>query len=521
MTSDLYWVSSITYIIVLVVILANDVLSREGKSEVEKAFQKMVSWVIFFCAQDTVWGLCDAKVIKSSTVFYWSSIVFHASTVVTTFFWLDYVLIYLGDRIKKRKIYLVLDGFVIVFEFILVIRNFFTVTLFEIVDGRYVIGPFRSFTFINQYVIYLTIGVLTFIFALKAEGKNKDRYWSVFMFALAPIVLCVLQLLYPDAPFYSLGYFLGCFIIHIFVVAKDHEDLVHMDLILKSNSDELTGLLNRRAFEEDLFENGNLLVNDNLVFVSMDVNGLKVTNDTLGHEAGDELLVGASRCMKECLQPFGKVYRTGGDEFAALLYVPENELDDMKNRFETSLINFEGKYVTGITVSCGYVLKSEIENYNMHEVSVLADKRMYESKAAYYRRKGVDRRGQQEAHTALCALYTKIVKINITDDTYKIINMNYAAGGTEDVTKLPHTISGWLTEFGNSGAVHSDDLEDYFAKTNIDYLRNYFKRNKKSLIVRYRRKCGRKYNNVMMEFIPTSEYTKDNQTLFMYVKNIG
>ncbi len=48
---------------------------------------------------------------------------------------------------------------------------------------------------------------------------------------------------------------------------------------------------------------------------------------------------------------------------------------------------------------------------------------MYAAKSAYYRKKGVDRRGQQDAHRALCESYTGILKINSTDDSYRIVNM--------------------------------------------------------------------------------------------------
>ena len=152
------------------------------------------------------------------------------------------------------------------------------------------------------------------------------------------------------------------------------------------------------------------------------------------------------------------------------------------------------------------------------ELAKIADKRMYDDKSRFYASKGVDRRGQNDAHKVICALYTKILRINITDDTYAIFNMNMDEQNKEK--GFADSISGWLEGFGRSGQVHSDDLEDYLSKTNLDYMRNYFKRGKTSLSVTYRRKYDTVFKQVMMEIIPTNEYSDDNQSLYLYVKDI-
>ena len=73
-----------------------------------------------------------------------------------------------------------------------------------------------------------------------------------------------------------------------------------------ANTDAMTGLYNRRAYEDDImrYEDGNY--EPTLVYVSMDLNGLKHANDNLGHEVGDSLIIGASDCMKQCFGNYGK-----------------------------------------------------------------------------------------------------------------------------------------------------------------------------------------------------------------------
>ncbi len=55
-------------------------------------------------------------------------------------------------------------------------------------------------------------------------------------------------------------------------------------------------------------------LNTEWAYISLDLNGLKQANDSLGHSAGDELICAASNCMKFAFTSYGKIYRIGGDE---------------------------------------------------------------------------------------------------------------------------------------------------------------------------------------------------------------
>lgn len=289
-------------------------------------------------------------------------------------------------------------------------------------------------------------------------------------------------------------------------------------LIIKSQTDELTGLLNRRAYEEDINEHNDSPEEDEFIYISLDVNGLKVVNDTKGHAAGDELLNGACYCMKKCLGSYGKIYRTGGDEFVAILFCDGQKLQEILSDFDETIAGWSGDLVDSLAISYGWIDKNENPTASVHQLGVIADQRMYEAKSAYYRKSGVDRRGQKDAHKALCDLYTKILKINISDDTYQVINMDMGEQTKEK--GFSDKISEWFTFFGTLGQVHPDDLEEYLKKTNLNYMRDYFTGNKTSLHIFYRRKYGVLFKQVMMEIIPANDYSDQNQSLFLYVKDI-
>lgn len=298
----------------------------------------------------------------------------------------------------------------------------------------------------------------------------------------------------------------------------DEEKKQEEKLIRKAQTDELTGLLNRRAYEDDISFHRDIPEEDDFMYISIDVNGLKAINDTLGHVAGDELLVGASLCMKRSLGSYGKVYRTGGDEFVAILFCDEQKLKEVLADFDDMVAKWSGKLVDNISVSYGWISKYEKVGASFRELGNIADQRMYQAKAAYYQKSGVDRRGQQEAHKALCALYTKILKVNLSEDSYQIIDMKVEEKTPE--RGFSTKISKWLELFGKTGQVHPEDLAEYLEKTDISYINDYFSQGKNSLHIFYRRKYGDSFKQVMMEMIPAGDYSENNHSFFLYVKEI-
>lgn len=163
-------------------------------------------------------------------------------------------------------------------------------------------------------------------------------------------------------------------------------------LIRISNTDELTRLLNRRAYENDLADRMQQKPVSNLALISIDVTGLKRINDSMGHSAGDELLVGAAQCLLYTFGVKGKSYRTGGDEFMVIVEASKEELQEMLTQLEKSAADFKGKYVNGIVLAKGVVYQSEFPKESLWELEKIADQRMYQDKSEYYISHGIERR---------------------------------------------------------------------------------------------------------------------------------
>ena len=167
-------------------------------------------------------------------------------------------------------------------------------------------------------------------------------------------------------------------------------------LVKKTIVDELTGLYNRRAYEEDIAKYSTQAVSEDFVYASIDVNGLKAVNDEIGHAAGDELLRGAADCLQQAFGKYGKVYRIGGDEFVSIFSADKNRLETIRADLKNITEKWSGEMVTSLSLSVGYVIQYECEKMSILEIAKIADKRMYQAKSEYYRKKGVDRRRQSD-----------------------------------------------------------------------------------------------------------------------------
>lgn len=144
-----------------------------------------------------------------------------------------------------------------------------------------------------------------------------------------------------------------------------------------TKKDALTGLLNRQAYYAETSRD----YKDITAIVSLDMNGLKVINDTYGHDAGDEALITLGLCFARACKNKQSAYRMGGDEFAIVCRkTSEEEVNKLVERIN--------KYVaeTKYTCSIGYCYQQD-GFLNLDELLKISDERMYSNKAEYYKHK--------------------------------------------------------------------------------------------------------------------------------------
>lgn len=165
----------------------------------------------------------------------------------------------------------------------------------------------------------------------------------------------------------------------------DHERREEEKLRMLSTTDELTGLYNRHAFNQHMADLSNQGIGDDIWVVALDLNGLKITNDTKGHKAGDEIIVATARCCKKAFGDYGKTYRLGGDEFVAVIRCSDSEMDSVKMKLDSEMQNWSGEYSDKLSFSKGFVCSGEFKNSTIASLLKEADTRMYADKQQYYK----------------------------------------------------------------------------------------------------------------------------------------
>jgi diguanylate cyclase len=142
--------------------------------------------------------------------------------------------------------------------------------------------------------------------------------------------------------------------------------------------DEITGLYNRRFYEEEL-KRLDTKRNLPLSLVMGDVNGLKLINDSFGHEVGDELLKKAATAISKACRTDDIAARLGGDEFVIIL--PNSTADDSAKVVERiqGYLNKERIEGLEISISFGFETKDDM-NQDINDVFKNTENHMYRHK---------------------------------------------------------------------------------------------------------------------------------------------
>ena len=154
-------------------------------------------------------------------------------------------------------------------------------------------------------------------------------------------------------------------------------------------SDVLTGLGNRTGFDREFDRLHEHTPKGTLVTLIMfDLNHLKVVNDSFGHQAGDDYIMGMAECLKKVFGRFGNCFRYGGDEFAVVMVNQDGRAEGLVKEFEEELRQYNIRTDNKLSASVGY---AELEWNGSadfeKELFEMADEKLYSEKKLYHEQK--------------------------------------------------------------------------------------------------------------------------------------
>lgn len=125
---------------------------------------------------------------------------------------------------------------------------------------------------------------------------------------------------------------------------------------------------------------------------------------------------------------------------------------------------------------------------------------------------------KQSSQDALMSTYFRILKVDLTRDTYITIKDDYEP----TAPSLCPTLSAWLQNFVISGRIHQEDIADFQNCSQLDFLRDFFWRHPSGTpyCLQYRRRTDNDYRWAIMEIVPAEDYSALHQMVYLFVKDI-
>jgi len=291
--------------------------------------------------------------------------------------------------------------------YIILVAYFMVVTILLLTVIKPQSSLFKPLIYLNSIVM---IGMLLYQGFFTSPERNIATYCAIIVvisilsidrpyrfcaLILASTITFVLLILYAPSstnqPWYPdlfVGVIFG--IISVFITVYINHIRVK-DIVMRyaaeqeRDMDSLTGVKNKNAYDRMVESLMNRARRANLEFalVVFDINGLKLTNDTYGHESGDKLLIRATAMISDAF-PNCYIYRIGGDEFATFITGTNYEKRNaIVGEFRKQIEDINDRAITlkeDTSIACGLAAFDPDVDRDYVSLFSRADASMYENK---------------------------------------------------------------------------------------------------------------------------------------------
>ena len=289
----------------------------------------------------------------------------------------------------------VLAGLLSVNAVFQIISAFFGLTV--VIDDRHIYsrGPLYPAYLALCMVVILMVITVFFMYGRLFRRRNRFSLYAILLLVLVGFMI---QVALPGGyrvAYLSMTMGAALLYIHISEFSQQETDDTVSRQQTQIETDALTGLYSRLAYSNELQRRDDAgQLPDGFAAVMLDIDGLKSVNDSMGHEAGDELIVGAAQCILKIFGGMGRCFRTGGDEFVVLGEMGREQMEDALRRLETECAAWSGGLVGQLHLSAGFALAEDHAGLSAEALVRKADQAMYLAKAEYYALSGKDRRAR-------------------------------------------------------------------------------------------------------------------------------
>lgn len=230
-------------------------------------------------------------------------------------------------------------------------------------------GTYARGRLFGLYILsYLCCIVGLFISTIHTAQQYQKGYGKLFIaLYLFAVLGTTVQIILPSvhASWHCLTI---CLVLHYILMMQ-----------LRYENDALTGILNRRAYIKVLKE---LESCGSGIIILLDVDDLKLINDTYGHQQGDICLNFVANNIHNCFATVGYCHRIGGDEFAVISL--SNDEEAVKQAIQQLISQLKSSRKTDPTIpyiSYGYCMYDK-EQMDLQDAIQIADDNLYEFKRA-------------------------------------------------------------------------------------------------------------------------------------------
>ena len=225
------------------------------------------------------------------------------------------------------------------------------------------------YTHESFYWVYIAAYIVSILYAIVIIGRNmkKYQYNGIAFFCLITLFMIlgiIVQLCNSELKVVYVAVAIVALMLYVFT------------LEMIQQSDELTGLINRRGYENSIAH-----LEDKCVIIMFDADQFKTVNDQYGHKCGDLCLKEIGTTLKNIYAKHGKCFRVGGDEFCVIATKGMEHIEQANQEFFARIAQCRAKFEWMPWVSLGYMFfdpQTDIIQDTLNQ----ADRQMYQFKEA-------------------------------------------------------------------------------------------------------------------------------------------